>query len=142
MKIKLSKNQWEHIGKTARWGGQGHTQEAFWCLLAGMSVADVVSKYRLGDSETKSVLQMVNQAGKGLPLEKLQTKIKKEQLPGAYQLLWDKYHNKKSPVTETTPMAETTPKVETPPMTETTVPPKNSIDNVPDNDSYSWITKF
>jgi len=93
MKVKLSKSQWEKIGKKAGWmkTSSSKTDEAFYVLLAGVPKELVVSRYQLQSSDLAEIENM-SLAASGLNLVSLIAKVKKEQLPRAYWSLWDKYH--------------------------------------------------
>ena len=68
------------------------TNEAFYCLLAGMPESDVAKRYPMEAGDWAEIHQMIEVAGKGLPLAELRKRIRKESLPMAFQPLWDSYH--------------------------------------------------
>jgi hypothetical protein len=68
------------------------TNEAFWCLMAGMPPQEVTKRYQLQPADIAEMDNMAVAAG-GKSAADLSHRVTKKQLPQAYQQLWDKYHH-------------------------------------------------
>jgi len=71
------------------------TNEAFYCLLAGMPYAEATKRYNLGSADWAEIHNMV-EAATDMSLEDVRKRVGKKSLPMAFQSLWDAYHQPKN----------------------------------------------